>query len=59
MNDRPKLFLSHSSSICSDLADDEKLGYGFTSADELEEVNIGPGNKPRPTFVSKKLESSL
>jgi hypothetical protein len=46
MNDRLKLFLSHSSSICSDLVDDENLGYGFTSADELEEVNIGPGNKP-------------
>jgi hypothetical protein len=41
------------------LADDGKLGYGFTSADELEEVDIGPGDKPRPTFVSKKLELSL
>jgi hypothetical protein len=59
LNDRPKLFLSHSSSICSDLADDVKLGYGFTSADELEEVDIGPGDKPRPTFVSKKLDPSL
>jgi hypothetical protein len=59
LNDRPKLFLSHSSSICSDLADDGKLGYVFTSADELEEVNIGPGDKPRPTFVSKKLDPSL
>jgi hypothetical protein len=34
-------------SICSiDLTDDGKLGYGFTSADELEEVDIGPGDKP-------------
>jgi hypothetical protein len=41
------------------LADDGKLGYGFTSADELEEVNIGPGDKPWPTFVSKKLDPSL
>jgi hypothetical protein len=41
------------------LADDGKLGYGFTSANELEEVNIGPGDKPRPTFVSKKLDPSL
>jgi hypothetical protein len=55
LNDRPKLFLSCSSSIHSDLADDGKLGYGFTSADELEEVDIGPGDKPRPTFVSKKV----
>jgi hypothetical protein len=41
------------------LADDGKLGYGFTSADELEEVNIGPRDKPRRTFVSKKLDPSL
>jgi hypothetical protein len=31
----------------------------FTSADELEEVDIGPGDKPRPTFVSKKLRLCL
>jgi hypothetical protein len=59
LNDRPKLFLSCSSSICSDLANDGKLGYWFTSADELEEVDIGPGDKPRPTFISKKLDPSL
>jgi hypothetical protein len=41
------------------LADDGKLGYEFTSADELEEVDIGPRDKPRPTFVSKKLPLSL
>jgi hypothetical protein len=46
LNDPPKLFLSHSLPICSDLAADRKLGYGFTSADELEEVDIGPGDKP-------------
>jgi hypothetical protein len=56
---QPKLFLSHSLPICSDLADDGKLGYGFTSFDELEEVDIGPGDKPRPTFFSKKLDPSL
>jgi hypothetical protein len=59
LNDRSKLFLSHSLSICSNLADDGKLGYGFTSADELEEVEIGPADKPRPTFISKKLDPSL
>jgi hypothetical protein len=59
LNDQSKLFLSHSLSICSDLADDGKLGYGFTSADELEEVNIGPADKPRPTFISKKIDPSL
>jgi hypothetical protein len=51
-----KLFLSFSLSVCSvDLTDEGKLGYGFTSADKLEEVDIGPGDKPRPTFISKKL----
>ncbi|KAK1618159.1 hypothetical protein QYE76_023676 [Lolium multiflorum] len=42
-----------------DLAGDGKLGYGFTSADELEEIDIGPGDKPRPTFISKKLDPQL
>jgi hypothetical protein len=46
LNDRPKLFLSHSLPICSDLTDDGKLGYRFMSADELEEIDIGPGDKP-------------
>jgi hypothetical protein len=41
------------------LVDDGKLGYGFTLVDELEEVDIGPADKPRPTFVSKKLDPSL
>jgi hypothetical protein len=59
LNDRLKLFLSRSSPICSDLADDGKPGYGFTSADELEEVDIGPRDKLRPTFVNKKLDLSL
>ena len=40
-------------------SDDGKLGYGFTSADNLEEVDIGPGDKPRPTFISKKLDPVL
>jgi hypothetical protein len=60
LNDRPKFFLLSSLSICSvDLTDDGKLGYGFTSADELEEVDIGPGDKPQPTFVNKKLHPCL
>jgi hypothetical protein len=47
-------------SICSiDLTDDGKLGYGFISADELEEVDIGPGDKPRPIFIIKKLSLCL
>jgi hypothetical protein len=27
--------------------------------DELEEIDIGPGDKPRPTFIRKKLDPSL
>jgi hypothetical protein len=47
LNDRPKFFLLSSLSICSvDLIDDGKLGYGFTLADKLEEVDIGPRDKP-------------
>ena len=42
-----------------DLSDGGKLGYGFTSADDLEEVDIGPGDKPRPTFISKRLDPIL
>jgi hypothetical protein len=29
---------------------DRKLGRGFMSADKLEEVDIGNGDKPRPTL---------
>ena len=31
-----------------------KLGHGFTSADELKEIDIGPRDRPRPTYVSAK-----
>ena len=43
----------------ADFSDDGKLGYGFTYPDDLEEVDIGPGDKPRPTFISKKLDPVL
>jgi hypothetical protein len=60
LDNQPKFFLQSSFPIYSiDLTEDGKLGYGFTSADKLEEVDIGPGNKARPTFVSKKLHPSL
>jgi len=38
-------------------ADDGKLGQGFTSADDLIKVDIGSGDKHRPTFISAKLNS--
>jgi hypothetical protein len=60
LDDRPKFFLPSSFSIDSiNLTDDGKLGYGFTSADELEEIDIGPGDKPRRTFVGTKLRPCL
>jgi hypothetical protein len=34
---------------------DDKHGQGFMSADDLEEVDIGPGDRPRPTFISRNL----
>jgi hypothetical protein len=35
----------------------DKLGQGFTSADPLEQVNIGDGSVPRPTFINQNLEA--
>ena len=35
---------------------DGKLGHSFMSADELEEVDIGSGDRPRATYVSAKLD---
>jgi len=37
------------------LEDEGKLGHGFTLADALE-VDIGDGDRPRPTFISAKLD---
>jgi hypothetical protein len=39
-----------------DLDDLGKLGQGFTSADPLEEVDIGDDTVPRPTFVNTNLD---
>jgi hypothetical protein len=38
---------------------DGKLGRGFMSADKLEEIDIGYGDKPRSTFISANLDSSF
>ena len=35
---------------------DGKLGHSFMSADELEEIDIGPRDRPRPMYVSAKLD---
>jgi hypothetical protein len=38
---------------------DGKLGRGFMSADKLEEIDIGDGDKPRPTFISANWNPSF
>ncbi|KAK1626478.1 hypothetical protein QYE76_000793 [Lolium multiflorum] len=58
-SDRPALSVPHALPVFSVDLRDGKLGYGFTSADELEEVDIGPGDKPRPTFINKRLDPHL
>jgi hypothetical protein len=35
------------------------LGRGFMSADKLEDIDIGDGDKPRPTFICANLDSSF
>ena len=42
-----------------ELDDMDKLGQGFTSADPLEEIDIGDGSATRPTFIKQKFESRL
>jgi hypothetical protein len=43
--------------IIEEFRDLDKLGQGFTSANPLEEIDIGDGKTPRPTFVNKTLET--
>ena len=33
-----------------------KQGHGFASADGLKEIDIGPRDRPRSTYVSAKLD---
>jgi hypothetical protein len=33
-----------------------KMGKGFTSANEWEAVDIGLGDRPRPMYISAKLD---
>ena len=33
-----------------------KLGHDFASAGGLKEIDIGPGDRPRLTYVSAKLD---
>ena len=51
-------YRSKKNDICEtidDFDEIEKLGQGFSSADPLEEVDIGDSTVPRPTFVNKNM----
>jgi hypothetical protein len=53
-------YRSEKNDICEvveDFSEIEKLGQGFTLADPLEEIDIGNGVDPRPTFVNKNLNA--
>jgi hypothetical protein len=41
--------------VIEDFDEVEKLEQGFSSADPLEEIDIGDGITPRPTFVNKNM----
>jgi hypothetical protein len=44
--------------MCEDIEDFEeveKLGQGFSSADPLQEIDIGDGITPMPTFINKNM----
>jgi hypothetical protein len=43
--------------IIEKFRDLDKLGQGFPLTDSLEEIDIGDGKTPRPTFVNKTLET--
>jgi hypothetical protein len=43
--------------ITEEFRDLDKFGQGFTSADPLEEIDIGDGKTPSPTFVNKTMET--
>ena len=38
------------------IEDEGKLGQRFTLADALEEIDLGDGDRPRPTFISANLD---
>jgi hypothetical protein len=44
--------------VVEDLDELGKLGWGFSSMDDLEKVDIGDGVVHRPTYVSARLNTS-
>jgi hypothetical protein len=43
--------------VIDDFDELDKLGQGFTSANPLEQVDIGDGSVPQPTFINQNLEA--
>jgi hypothetical protein len=43
------------SEVVQDFDDIGKLGYGFSTVDELDEVDIGDGVVRQPTYVNRNL----
>jgi hypothetical protein len=41
--------------VIEDLGDEGKLGQGFAAVDDLEEVDIGDGSMPRPTYMNTSM----
>jgi hypothetical protein len=55
---RTKQYWSTTNDMCEaieDFDEVEKLEQGFSSADPLEEIDIGDGITPRPTLVNKNM----
>jgi hypothetical protein len=53
-----KQYRSTTNDMCEaieDFDEVEKLGQDFSSADPLEEIDIGDRITPRPTFVNKNM----
>jgi hypothetical protein len=55
---RTEQYRSTTNDMCKaikDFDEVEKLGQDFLSVDPLEEIHIGDGITPRPTFVNKNM----
>jgi hypothetical protein len=49
---------THACEAIDDFDELDKLGQGFTSANPLEQVDIGDGSVPWPTFINQNLEDN-
>jgi hypothetical protein len=55
---RTEQYRSTTNDLCEaieDFDEIEKLGQGFSPTDSIEEIDIGDGITPRPTFVNKNM----